>query len=210
LSAPSAPGGARPLDAAARREAERSLRAGAVVGLPTDTVYGLGAVAREAHAVARLFALKGRPADVAVAVLVADLAQAEQLAAPGRTRLQLVRVAAAHWPGALTVVVALDPALGLSLGGDGVSVGLRCPDDDDVRALARALGPLAVTSANLHGAPPATSAAQVAADFPGVFVADGGVRAEPPSTVLSLLSTPPSVLREGALAGAALLAELDD
>jgi tRNA threonylcarbamoyl adenosine modification protein (Sua5/YciO/YrdC/YwlC family) len=185
------------VDRLALAAASSALQAEEVVGLPTDTVYGLGVLAGRAPAARRLFEMKGRPDSVAVAVLVADLAQAEELCGNGHERLG--RLAERFWPGALTVVVARRAAAPLYLGGDDTTIGLRCPDDDFVRELARELGPLAVSSANRHGEPPLTSAAALRAAFPGLVVVDGGVRDSPPSSVISLLGPRAELLRHGEL-----------
>lgn len=112
-------------------------------------------------------------------------------------------LAARFWPGALTVVVPADPALGRHLGGDGRSVGLRRPDHRFVQRLCRAAGPLAVTSANRHGQRPCTTAAEVRASFRDAdlaLVVDGGTCEGEPSTVVDCRLTPPACLREGAVA----------
>lgn len=172
------------------------LAAGGVVGLPTDTVYGLGVEATSAAAVARLFELKGRPDEVALAVLVADLAQALCFA---KDDGRLTVLAEAFWPGPLTVVTHRTPELELPLGGDSSTIGLRCADDEFVRALARRSGPLAVTSANRHGEQPMTLAASLREAFPSVHVIDGGRRDAMPSAVVSLVAPEPVVLRAGVI-----------
>jgi L-threonylcarbamoyladenylate synthase len=175
--------------------AGRALLRGEVVGLPTDTVYGLGALATSKAAVSRLFDLKGRPDDVAIAVLIADLEQALALVDPPAN--ELAKLAKAFWPGPLTVVVPRREPSTVALGGDEATIGLRCPDDRFVRRLCAATGPLAVTSANRHGEPPTTSAAALASIFPSLLVIDGGTRDAAPSTVVSLSGGGPAVLREG-------------
>ena len=170
--------GAADIDAAVA-----ALLDGRVVAIPTDTVYGLAALP---SARATLFELKRRPPEVHVPVLVADI---EQAATVG----ELHPLMEAHWPGPLTVVVRrLD-------GEPPGTVGLRCPDDDLVRDLCRRAGPLAVTSANLHGQPTPPDATGVAALFPDIVVVDGGVRAGEPSTVVDVTGPEPVVLRQGAL-----------
>ena len=179
-----------------------ALRSGGVVGLPTDTVYGLAVLPALPDALEELFALKGRPEAVAVAVLVADASQALALAADPDGGLG--RLAEAFWPGPLTVVARRAAGVDYPLGGDPASIGLRCPDDALVRRLAASLGPLAVTSANLHGEPPITDAGVLRRTFPGIVVVDGGVRDGQPSTVVSLLDALPEVLREGPIGARAL------
>lgn len=160
-----------------------ALLAGEVVAVPTDTVYGLVATLDNAQ---RLFEVKQRPADVDLPVLCADRAQAQSLAADPLPDL------AAQWPGALTLVVRRAPSLTANLGAHAHTVGLRVPDHPVPRELARHVGPLASTSANLHGKPPATTAAEIALD---VLVVDGGVCNGKPSTVVDCTGPEPRVLR---------------
>jgi L-threonylcarbamoyladenylate synthase len=168
-----------------------------VVGVPTDTVYGLAARAGSPEGCAALFRLKGRPPAVALPVLVGEVEAALELAAPS-ARPALEAVARALWPGPLTVVVAAARPL-VHLGGDGTTVGLRLPDDKVVAALCKHAGPLAVTSANRHGGDPCTSADEVLAAFPVGLAAvlDGGRRAGAPSSVVALRDGEVVVLRPG-------------
>lgn len=177
--------------------AEKALRAGQLVGLPTDTVYGLAADAFHTGAADRLFAAKRRPRDVDLPVLVADIEQVDLLATgvPASARALMER----YWPGALTLVLPRNPDVQADLGDDDMTIGLRCPDHEIARELCRRVGPLATTSANLHGQPTATTAQEVAALFgPTVpVVLDGGTCAGAPSTVLDCTGDVPKLLREG-------------
>lgn len=175
-----------------------ALTGGEVVAIPTDTVYGLAARAENPAACQRIFQLKDRPERVALPVLVADVATACRLAAPGAA-VGISRLAAAFWPGPLTVVVRRAPGLDLELGGDPSSIGLRCPKDEIALALCKAVGPLATTSANIHGALPCRSAQEVAACFgiQRLAVLDAGARDGTPSSVVSLLASEPVLLRAG-------------
>ncbi|MBM3694602.1 MAG: threonylcarbamoyl-AMP synthase [Actinobacteria bacterium] len=188
LSAP------RPCDLA---QAVAALRKGAVVGLPTDTVYGLGADPFSAEAVASLFALKGRPAVKPIPILTASVEHAARLGVIEGAALEAAR---AYWPGALTVVVPRVPGLPEWVGDpEGDSVGIRVPDHPAALALLTASGPLAVTSANRSGEVPAVDAAgaramfgaRVAAYLPG----PGGGLA--PSTVVDFTGPAPRVVRSG-------------
>jgi L-threonylcarbamoyladenylate synthase len=168
------------------------LRHGGVIAVPTDTVYGLVALPADEAAMRRVFALKGRSEAKSVAVLVADVDQARPLSADPLDRV------APWWPGPVTVVVRRAPGVVLHLGGSGDTVGLRCPDHAFVRRLARELGPLAATSANIAGGPTPCTAAGVAAAFPDLtLVVDGGPVPGTASTVVDLTVRPPRVLREG-------------
>ena len=162
-----------------------ALRAKEVVAIPTDTVYGLVAVL---DAAPLLFEVKQRPADVDLPVLCADREQAQSLAAEPLPDL------AEQWPGALTLVVRRAPSLTANLGAHADTVGLRVPDHPVARALARCVGPLASTSANRHGEPPATTADEVQAAF-DVLVVDGGVCDGTPSRVVDCTGPEPRVLR---------------
>jgi L-threonylcarbamoyladenylate synthase len=191
-------------DPAVVAAARAVLAAGGVVGIPTDTVYGLAVDPWRPGAADRLFALKARPRAVTLPVLVADADGVAPLVAsvPGVA----VRLMAAWWPGPLTLVLDARPDLGADLGGTGATIGVRCPDHAVARALAAA-GPIATTSANRHGAPPVTSAADLAALLPGVdLVVDAGTCDGRPSTVLDCTGGEPRVLRAGALDLAVLMA----
>lgn len=174
------------------------LSAGGVVVLPTDTVYGLAALARDRSATERLFELKGRAAAVPVAVLCADVAQALELADPAAGPA-VAAAAQRWWPGPLTLVVPRRAGVDLHLGEPASTIGLRVPDHDLVRAVAVAVGPIAATSANRHGEPTPSTAANVQAALgTGVdLVVDGGVVAAGASTVIDATGDPWTVLREG-------------
>lgn len=150
-----------------------AITAGLPVVLPTDTVYGLAVRAGDQPAVDRLFELKRRPVERAIAVLVGDATQAGEIAHLNRFER---RVVAACWPGALTLVLnrlaSADPSIGRADG----TVGVRCPNNSFVRMLALAVGPLATTSANLSGEPTPVEATAAAAALDGdvSVTIDGG------------------------------------
>ena len=175
-------------------DAVAALRRGEVIGIPTDTVYGVASLPSCSD---RLFELKQRPPEVQVPVLVADPGDAGLLA-------QVTPIGAAliegFWPGALTIVLPLLDGVG--------TVGLRCPDFDVVRTLCRTVGPLATTSANLHGQPPLTTADDLRETFPGLVVVDGGVCSGAPSTVVDATGDELVVLREGRVPWSSLRAVL--
>lgn len=193
---------------AAIEDAGRALVEGRAVVVPTDTVYGLAALPTVPGAVDRLFALKGRPADMPIAVLVAGLEQVEALAdLSGAAR----RLAEAFWPGPLTMVLPRKEGVALPLGEPHATIGVRWPDHPVIAALAEAVGPLATTSANRTGEPTPATAAEAAAALTGpvAVVLDGGDCTGTASTVVDLTGADLRVLREGAITETALRAALD-
>jgi L-threonylcarbamoyladenylate synthase len=178
-----------------REAALAALDQGEVVGIPTDTVYGLAARVDRPDAIAEIFELKGRPDALALPVLIGRWREVRLVAAKWPRNASMV--AARFWPGPLTVVVPARPEVGELLGGDRRTVGVRQPHHRLVRSLCRDAGPLAVTSANPHGQPPCTSAGQVAVAFPSIGVVDGGDCDGVPSTVVDCTVSPPTCLREG-------------
>jgi L-threonylcarbamoyladenylate synthase len=177
------------------------LLAGAIVAIPTETVYGL-AVLPNPPALARLVEAKQRSADKGIALLVDSIEQVRRLAiVPPMAE----RLAARFWPGALTLVLPQRPDAPLPelLTGGRPTVGVRLPDHPVPRALASRLGPLAVSSANISGRPDATTAAQVVASLAGevaLVVDDGPVTGGVPSTVVACSANGElHVLRAGAI-----------
>lgn len=189
-----------------------ALAAGGLVGLPTETVYGLAADAADRAAVARVFAAKGRPADHPLIVHVADPAE---LARWGRdVPGYAARIAAALWPGPLTVVVARSPLAGDHVTGGQPTVGLRCPAHPVAQEVLRGFGrAVAAPSANRFGRVSPTTAAHVVDELGDRLdpdrdvVLDGGpsvVGVE--STILDCTGPAPRLLRRGAVTDEALLA----
>jgi L-threonylcarbamoyladenylate synthase len=200
-----------PDDASGRAEAIDVLRHGGIVAMPTDTVYGVG-VALDAHeGLPRLFAAKDRPPDRAIVLLVADIEQAATVGVMTRAALTL---AERFWPGGLTLVLAQTPnaALPAVLTGGAATIGVRLPDHESPRALAAALGPLPVTSANVSGEPAAATADE-AMDQLGAridLILDGGpARGGVPSTVVDCSGERPRILRAGAVPSAEIARTLD-
>ena len=184
-------------------KALEALRSGEVIVIPTDTVYGLACLPNIPGAVSKIFALKGRSADKALPVLghsaqaLADVAMFDDRA---------VELARRFWPGPLTLVLPRADGFTSYLGDDASeSVAVRVPQNDVALELLAASGPLAVTSANLSGEPPAGTAEEAAAIFAGDVSAyvDGGRGGGVPSTVASLVGEL-SLLREGAVSRAEL------
>jgi L-threonylcarbamoyladenylate synthase len=191
-------------DAAALAAAAAVIRRGGLVGVPTETVYGL-ACALEEGALARLLAAKARPAEKGITLLVDSLDQVRSVALlPEAAR----RLAEAFWPGPLTLVLPARPGVHLPglVSGDSGLVGVRIPDLEATRVLARTLGPLPLTSANRSGAADAVTAAEVVAALGDAveIVLDGGPSpGGVPSTVVAVSEGGPwSILRQGALSAA--------
>jgi tRNA threonylcarbamoyl adenosine modification protein (Sua5/YciO/YrdC/YwlC family) len=174
-----------------------ALAEGRIVGIPTDTVYGLAADPFRPGASDRLFEAKRRSRDVDLPVLVASVDQAMSLttAVPGVAMTLMER----FWPGPLTLVLPRRPGLTADLGDDEATIGVRCPDHPVPLALCAKGGPMATTSANLHGQPTSQTAEEVVAVFGDAvpWVLDGGRRAGSPSTVVDCTGTEPRLLREG-------------
>lgn len=190
-----------PDDAAGRAEAVEVLRAGGIVALPTDTVYGIAVAVATPGGIERLFAAKRRPPDKGIMLLLADAAQASEagVMTPAASAL-----AEACWPGGLTVVVPQrsDVPWPAVLTGGASTIGLRVPDHDAARALARGVGPLPTTSANVSGLPEAADAAAIVEQLGDAIdlVLDGGrAHGGPASTVVDCTGDLPLVLRVGAI-----------
>ena len=185
-------------------DAVAALRRGEVIGLPTETVYGLAADAANVEAVRRIFALKGRPAYHPLIVHIADAASLPAWTT-GASPLA-ARLAEAFWPGPLTLIVPRSARVSDAVTGGQDTVGLRCPDHPVALAVLREFGGgLAAPSANRFGRISPTSAAHVREEFPtGVdIVLDGGdceIGIE--STILDLSSGEPRILRPGRISAA--------
>lgn len=196
---------------AARSEAVKLLRAGLIVAVPTDTVYGIAADLALPDAIERLFAAKRRPPEKAVAVLLADTDQAETLAILGPAARAL---GDRFWPGGLTLVLPVRPGVTLPrvLAAGAPTIGVRVPDHDAPRAIARALGPLPTTSANVSGEPDARDAREIAArlgDAVALVIDGGAIHRGPASTVVDCTLDLPVIRREGAIPAALILQALE-
>jgi L-threonylcarbamoyladenylate synthase len=196
---------------AARAVAVELLRAGHIVAVPTDTVYGIAADLALPDAIERLFAAKRRPPEKAVAVLLADIDQAATL---GVMTPAARALGERFWPGGLTLVLPVRPGAILPriLAAGAPTIGVRVPDHDAPRALARILGPLPTTSANVSGEPDARDASEIAARLGDAIalVIDGGpIHGGPASTVVDCTQDPPAILREGAIPAALVVETLE-
>ena len=196
------------LFAAAVARAAELLRAGELVALPTETVYGLAANALDAQAVARIFEVKGRPAHNPVIVHVASTEMARRSVADWPSLAE--QLARSCWPGPLTLVLPRSREIPDIVTAGGTTVGVRQPSHPLIQAVIRACGfPLAAPSANLSGRISPTTAQHVLNSLGAKIdmIVDGGpsqVGLE--STVLDLTVVPPRVLRPGTLAAEALRA----
>jgi L-threonylcarbamoyladenylate synthase len=201
-----------PDDADGRAEAVGVLRAGGLVAMPTDTVYGVGVAMSAEDGLKRLFAAKDRPFDRAIVLLVADL---EQAGSVGVLSPAARALASRFWPGGLTLVLAQVPGAGLptDLTAGLSTIGVRVPDHESPRELARALGPLPVTSANISGQPAPGDAEGVMAQLGALIdlILDGGpTRGGVPSTVVDCSGDLARILRVGAIDEAAIAAVLQE
>jgi len=191
-------------------EAVNAVSRGQVVVLPTDTVYGVGADAFDPRAVQALLDAKGRGRQMPPPVLIPDVRTLDGLATdvPGAAR----SLAAAFWPGALTLIVTAQPSLTWDLGETHGTVALRVPDHPLALALLRRTGPMAVSSANRTGRPAATTAADAAeqlGDAVAVVLDGGPTPGNAPSTIVDATGDRLRVVRLGAIPLADLRAVAD-
>ena len=196
------------LFAAAVERAADLLKRGEVVALPTETVYGLAANAFDPNAVAKIYAIKGRPAHNPIIVHVADLKLARRCVAHWPEQAE--RLAAAFWPGPLTVVLPRSGAVPDIVTAGGDTVGVRWPSHPFIQAVIKACGfPLAAPSANLSNCVSPTNAEHVARQLGNQLplIVDGGqAQVGIESTVLDVTASPARVLRPGMIHDAALAA----
>jgi L-threonylcarbamoyladenylate synthase len=175
-----------------------ALKGGRLVVMPTDTVYGIGADAFDSTAVAALLAAKGRGRDMPVGVLVGSWHTIEGLVytMPEGAR-ELIR---AFWPGALSLVVTQAPSLQWDLGDARGTVMLRMPLHPVAIEVLREVGPMAVSSANVSGKPPAVDADEARGqlgDLVDVYLDAGPSQQQAASTIVDLTGTTPRILRAG-------------
>jgi L-threonylcarbamoyladenylate synthase len=170
---------------------------GQIVGLPTDTVYGIGVDPFDLDAVAKLFELKGRPEHKPVGVLAATVDQAREL---GEIEGEAEALAREHWPGALTLIVTPRVVMADWVGDQQRrTIGIRVPDHAVARALLELSGPLAVTSANESGGQEAMNdadARDIFGDRVAVYI-EGTAPGGAASTVVDVTGNDLTVLRKG-------------
>ena len=187
-------------NAETRAEAAQIILAGGIVAFRTDTFYGLGADPLNTDAIRKIRGLKGREDDKPILLLISDEDQVDRFI---HQSAFFKLVAHDHWPAPLTLIGAALPQVSAELTAGTNSLGIRLPDDDNVRSLVHACGgALTATSANVSGQPPARTAREVENYFPqGIdLIVDGGkVTATEPSTVLDVSRSVPRLVREGAI-----------
>jgi L-threonylcarbamoyladenylate synthase len=191
--------------------AAEAIRRGEVVVLPTDTVYGLGVDAFAAEAVAKVLSAKGRGRDMPLPVLVPNQQTVDGLAAdvPAYAR----DLIGAFWPGPLTLVLHAQSSLMWDLGETNGTVALRMPRNDAALRLLAEVGPMAVTSANLSGQPPAATILDAAAQLGSavsVYLETGPSGGGLASTILDCTHQVPVILRAGAVSAGQIQEVLGD
>lgn len=173
------------------------LRAGGLVAFPTDTVYGLGAQAFNQTAVESIYLAKDRPLEKAIPILIADVVDLDKVA--DAVPALALRLAVRFWPGPLTLVVPKHASLPAAVSATS-TVGVRIPNHEVARALLRAAGPMAVSSANLSGQDNPRTVGEVIRQLNGripLVLAGGETRGGIPSTVVDVTGAEPVILREG-------------
>lgn len=183
----------------ARAKVARIIRRGGVIAFRTDTLYGLGADPLNRDAILKIRKLKGREDDKPILVLVSDENEiARFIEDSSRQKMTAI----GRWPAPLTLIGVAKPEVPNELTAGTGSLGVRLPDDEDVRALVRSCGgALTATSANPSGQPPARNARTVADYFAELdLIVDGGeVEFDLPSTVVDLTGDTPRLVREGVI-----------
>ena len=190
----------QPTSKESHAKAARVVQAGGVIAFRTDTFYGLGVDPLNRDAIIRVKDLKGREDDKPILLLISDEAEVDRFIEQSEF---FKLVARKHWPAPLTLIGVARVEVPTELTAGTKSLGVRLPDDRDVRSLVRECGgALTATSANVSGQPPARTAKEVENYFPvGIdLIIDGGeVTATEPSTVLDLNGQEPRLIREGAV-----------
>lgn len=186
-------------DESVRERASQSIASGQVIAFRTDTFYGLGADPYNPSALRRIYDLKGREERKPLLVIISDTELAQRLVTPSPL---FDAIAARHWPGPITLVAKARPGVPEELTAGSGTVGVRLPNDEEVRAFVRRMGGmLTATSANPAGNPPARTAQEVQEYFGGdaLFIDSGPATGGLPSTVLDVTGPTARLIREGAL-----------
>ncbi|MGE5642349.1 MAG: L-threonylcarbamoyladenylate synthase [Byssovorax cruenta] len=187
------------------RRALEILQSGGLVAFPTDTVYGVGALAFDQRAIESIYAAKDRPVEKAIPVLIGDKDDLAKVA--DDVPLVALRLIDRFWPGPLTVLVPKKATLPEAISATS-TVGVRVPDHEVARGLLRLAGPMAVTSANISGQASPITARQVLAQLGGriAMIIDGGeTPGGIPSTLVDCIGTEIQILREGSISKDELL-----
>ena len=181
--------------------AVRTLKNSGLVAIPTETVYGLGAAINDEVAIAKIFAVKGRPQDHPLIVHVANIEQLHEVAL--NVSDDALKIAHACWPGALTLLLQRSDQVSLGITGGRETVAVRIPDNGFTRELITQLGsPIAAPSANRFGKVSPTTAQHVCDDLQGdveLIVDDGACSIGVESTILDFSVSPPQLLRPGGI-----------
>jgi tRNA threonylcarbamoyl adenosine modification protein (Sua5/YciO/YrdC/YwlC family) len=194
---------------AALTAAAKEIAQGGIVVFPTDTVYGVGGDAFNQFATERIFSAKRRPRTMPLPVLVAWPRQAWALCS--EVPREAADLAAAFWPGGLTLILPAAEGLSLDLGETNGRIAVRIPAHDDLIELIGSVGPLAATSANASGTPTPATLEEVRShlgDAVGVYLDGGPSAADAPSTIVDVTRWRPKIVREGAIPKRAIEAAL--
>jgi L-threonylcarbamoyladenylate synthase len=186
------------------------LRSGGLVAFPTDTVYGVGALAFDGKAIESIYAAKDRPIEKAIPILIAGTEDMEKVGMD--IPQSACKLAARFWPGPLTCIIPKQPTLPEAVSATS-TVGVRVPDHEVARALLRAAGPMAVTSANISGRPSPSTAEEVYSQLNGriPLIIDGGkTPGGIPSTVMDCSTSELKIIREGPISKRELLSALEN
>lgn len=193
-----------------------AIRTGKLIVLPTDTVYGIGANPLSRDAVTKLLLAKGRGETMPPPLLCADAETAMSFIDPRRlpegALTGIKKLTETFWPGPLTLIVPTDTNVGWETEATGDTVAVRVPDDQNARQLLQHTGPLAVTSANLTGRPPANSVGEAREYFGekvAVYIDGGPAKIGEASTIADCSVWPPRELRAGALEWSQVLRALE-
>lgn len=183
----------------ALEEASELLKNGEVVGIPTETVYGLAANALDEEAVKKIYIAKGRPSDNPLIVHISDISELSPLVKEIPEKVKVM--ASAFWPGPLTMIMKKSDVIPSVTSGGLSTVAIRIPENEYARAIIKSAGvPLAAPSANLSGSPSPTNAKYVFDDMNGriPLIIDGGAsKIGVESTVITFATEIPTVLRPG-------------
>jgi L-threonylcarbamoyladenylate synthase len=186
----------------------QTLQAGGLVAFPTDTVYGIGALAFNEDAVKSIYFAKGRTTEKAIPILLGEAEEIDKVASVVPTLAR--RLAERFWPGPLTLVIPKKATLPESVSSTD-TVGVRIPDNPTTHALLRLAGPMAVTSANISGGLSPSTAQEVFDQLGGriELILDGGKTSGGiPSTVVDCTKSEPVILRKGPISLKEILSAL--